>query len=146
MQLPLLCCILNERASAKDTSSSFRLIYSNRTGISWETTAWYLKLILLNTFPRANPQILGEETQGKMLNCSLERNERPSLCGTAAANSVSEGLLFQPSSALQRIFSSHVGLNTFLGCLLTKNFFRVYCGFSDIIIKCIWIAWCKSQL
>lgn len=148
---PLACnCLCSaafwmKEASAKDTSLLFRLIHSNRTRISWVTTAWCLKLILLNVFPHANPQILGEETEGRMLSCSLEKNERPSLWGTAAASSVSAGLLFQPSPALQRNFSSQVGLNIFFGCLLRKNFFRVYCGFSDIIIICIWIAWCMSQ-
>lgn len=43
--------------------------------------------MLLNIFPHSNPQILRGETQGKMLCFSLERNERPSLGGTAAANS-----------------------------------------------------------
>lgn len=37
-------------ASAKDSSPPFRLIHSNRPGISWEMTAWNLQLILLNVF------------------------------------------------------------------------------------------------
>lgn len=148
---PLACnCLCSaafwmKGASAKDTSPSFRLIDSNRTGISWETTAWYLKLMLLNTFPHSNPQILGIKDPRQDAQLQPWEEWKATSVGLQQPTLVLAALLFQPSSALQRILSSQVGLNTFLGCLLRRNFFRVYCGFSDIIIICIWIAWCMSQ-
>lgn len=140
-----LCCtaFLMKRTSAEDSPPPFRLIHSNRLGTPWAITAWNLQLILLNMFPHTNPQMLSEEIQSKMLNRTLERNSRPSLCRTATASPVSAAILFQPGSALQSVFFSQVELNTFFSCLFTRHFGRC-CGFSDIII-CFCIAWCMSQ-
>lgn len=91
-------------AGAEDNSPPFRLIHSNSPGIFWEMTAWHLQLIPLNKFPhslmRTHKCQEKRRTQGKMLNCALERNNSPSLCRTATANSVSAALPFQPGSAL----------------------------------------------
>lgn len=124
-----------KEASAEDSSPPFILIHSNRPGISSEITSWNLQLILLKVFPHATLQMPIEKTygHGKKLNYSLERNNRPSLCRTMTANSASGALLFQPGSALQRIFSSQIGLNTFLSSLYRRNFFGGCCGFSNIM-------------
>lgn len=100
------CCasFWMEGASAENSSQSFRLTHCNR---KWFPGKWHN--LHCWTYSLVQTQKCWE-TQGKMLSCSLERNNRPSLCRTATANSASAALLSQPGSALQRIFSSQVGL------------------------------------
>lgn len=90
-------------------------------------------------FPHANPQMLSEETQSTMLNRTLERNSRPSLCRAATASPVSAALLFQPGSALQSVFFLSSWAKYILQLSLHKKFWTLLWLFRhyNMLLHCL---------